>query len=147
MVIKGNRNLRDAQIYTMVNLQYLLNYRLGDKSAIDSLIAKEPSVLEVTTDKNNLTSNDLRAIEERLFYKLESLYEVRNQLSVDVDLYNNQMRELDEQAKIYRESLRKVRVVVIVWSEAHRKLAAGITDPATIDLVGLVVGAASQAIP
>ncbi len=40
-----------------------------------------------------------------------------------------------------------MRVVVVVWSKAHSKLAAGITDPATIDLVGSVVRAAKGVLP
>jgi hypothetical protein len=92
--ITGNRNLRDSQIFTMYNLKYLQDYREGDKSALDSLFAKEPSVKEVVADQNNITSADLRAVEERFEYKLRGLHEVRQQLSVDLELYNKQMYEL-----------------------------------------------------
>lgn len=85
-------------------------------------------------------------MEERLIFKLKVLHDIREQLSVDLDLYNKQVRELDEHTKIYNEALRKVRVVVIVWSKAHRKLAAGVTDPAKIDLVGMVVNAARSVV-
>jgi hypothetical protein len=147
IVIVGNRNLRDNQIYTMYNLLYLQQYRSGDKSAIDSLFAKEPSLKEFVVDQNNITSADLRAIEQRMDSKLKFLHEVREQLSVDLELYNKQMYELDVQSKIYKEALRQVRVVVVVWSEAHRKLAAGVTDPAQIDLVGMVVRSANKILP
>lgn len=147
IVIDGNRSLRDSQIYTIYNLQYLHKYRSGDKTALDTLFAKEPSLLEVVRDQSNITFDDMRFIEQRLEYKLRALHEVREQLSVDVELYNNQMHELDVHTKMYKEALRKVKVVVVVWSEAHRKLAAGVTDPATIDLVGMVVRAAEKALP
>lgn len=147
LVILGNRILRDNQLHTMFNIQYLSLIRAGDKSAIDSLFAKEPSLKEVVVDQNNLTSADLMAIEERIGYKLKSFRDIREALSVDIELYNNQMNELDVNAKLYREALRKVNVVVVVWSEAHRKLAAGITDPAQIDLIGMVVRSANRILP
>jgi hypothetical protein len=146
IMVVGIRNLRDNQFKTMSNVEYLQKYRLGDSSALDSLFSKEPSLKEVVKDQSNITPADLRAMEERLLFKLKVIYDIREQLSVDIDLYNKQLRELDETTKIYNEALRKVRVVVIVWSEAHRKLAAGVTDPAKIDLVGMVVNAASSVI-
>ncbi len=94
IVIVGNRKFRDAQFLTMSNLRYLKNYRLGDKSAIDSLFVKEPSVKEVVVDQNNITSADLRAIEQRMLYKLKALHEVREQLSVDLNLYKKQYMSL-----------------------------------------------------
>lgn len=147
LVILGNRKLRDSQLRTMFNLEYLASFRAGDKSGIDSLFAKEPSLKEFVVDQNNITSADLRAIEQRMGYILEALRDVREALSVDLELYNNQMNELDVNAKLYKEALRKVNVVVVVWSEAHRKLAAGITDPAQIDLIGMVVRSASRILP
>ena len=146
IMVAGNRNLRDNQIKTMYNIEYFQKHRLGDKTALDSLLSKEPSLKEVVKDRNNITPADLRAMEERLIFKLKALHEVREQLSVDLELYNKQLRELDEHTKIYNEALRKVRVVVIVWSKAHRRLAAGVTDPAKIDLVGMVVNAASSVV-
>ena len=146
IMVVGNRDLRDNQFKTISNLEYLQKYRLGDSSALDSLFSKEPSLKEVVKDQSNITPADLRAMEERLIFKLKVLHDIREQLSVDIDLYNKQLRELDETTKIYNEALRKVRVVVIVWSEAHRKLAAGITDPAQIDLVGMVVNAAKNVV-
>lgn len=147
IVIDGNRSLRDNQIYTIYNLQYLQKYRAGDKTALDTLFAKEPSLLEVVKDQNNITFDDMRFIEKRLEYKLRALHEVREQLSVDIELYNNQMHELDVHSKMYKDALRRVKIVVIVWSEAHRKLAAGVTDAAVIDLAGMVVKAAERVLP
>ena len=145
--IEAERKLRDAQIHTMFNIQYLEKYRMGDQAALDTLLVKEPSLKEYIADRSKINSADLKAMEERFIFKLKALHDVREQLSVDIELYNNQMYELEKHSKMYKEALRQVRIVVIVWSEAHAKLAAGVTDPAKIDLIGLVVDAAKSILP
>lgn len=146
IMIVGSKNLRDFQFRTMYNIEYFQKYRMGDSTALDSLFSKEPSLKEVVKDQNNITSSDLAAMENMLIFRLKTLHDLREQLSVDVELYKNQIHELDQHTKLYNEAIKKIRIVVIVWSEAHRKLAAGITDPAKIDIVGMVVNAAANVV-
>ncbi len=52
----------------------------------------------------------------------------------DVDVYFEQMRELDRISQSGDAALRKARVAVHLWVKTHRRLSKGITKPATFDL-------------
>lgn len=145
--LDANRNLKNAQVATLANFEYLHNYRQGDKNAIDTLMLKEPSLLEVVKNKNNLTSADIRAIEDRLLYKLTAINDIRKQFEPDLIWYWKQQNELDDLAATYRAALRKARIALIGWTRAHGQLAQGITDPAKIDVLNMAKKAANAVSP
>lgn len=146
LLIAGNKSILASQIETIYNIERLHKYNEENYHTLDSLFLKEPYLKGFVSDPNNILVSEIITIEERLGLKLETLYNIRLQISGDLEIYNRQLHELDEYSKVYNEALRKVKVVVIVWAEAHRRLAAGITDPAKIDIVGLVAKAASSAV-
>ena len=124
---------------------YLRHYRMGDAAALDTLFAKEPSLREVVKNQERPTSEDLRAIEERLLFVIHTLAELRTQLQPSLELYWKQHREVDQMQAIYNAALRRARVAVIAWNRGHQRLAAGITTPAQIDLIGIARGAGGGA--
>lgn len=144
---RAYRDLRNAQVATMQNIVYLGNYRMGDTAALDTLFAREPSLREVVESTTRITPEDMRAIEDRLLFKLRALSELRTQLKPDMELYWQQNRELDEITEEFNGALRKARVAIIAWSRGHQRLAAGVTEPAKIDLLGIARKAAGQASP
>jgi hypothetical protein len=146
-IVDGNKKIRNAQIETMDNISFLQAFRHGDKTAMDSLLLYEPLLRDVVADPQNIASDDLIAIEQRMIFKLTTLSEIRTQLKDDLELYNNQLRELDLLAKQYDDMLRKTRIVVLVWSRAHAQLASGTTDPAKIDVAGLAIKATNLVVP
>ncbi len=46
----------------------------------------------------------------------------------------------------YNAALRRARVAIIAWDRGHQRLAAGITTPAQIDLIGIARGAGGGAV-
>ncbi|MCZ6617121.1 MAG: hypothetical protein O7E57_03230 [Gammaproteobacteria bacterium] len=48
--------------------------------------------------------------------------------------------------KTYNATLRTARVAIIAWDRGHQRLAAGVTEPAEIDLIGIARDAATAAI-
>jgi len=139
--------LKYEQIRTIMNVGFLKMYREGDPSAIDSLFAREPHLEEVVNSTDRITAEDMAAIEQRLLFKLRSISELRTQLENDLELYWKQHRELDEISDMYFQALQRAHVTVIAWNRAHQRLAAGITDPAKINLVSIARKAAGSAVP
>ncbi len=147
MLLKGIRTIRKYQLHTVMSIEYISRYRRGEKAAFDTLLAMQPSLKEVISSTTRPNSKDMRAIEDRLLFLLKNMHDVREQLMPDLELYWKQQRELDELTKMYKAALRKANVTMIAWSRAHQRLAAGMTDPAKIDILGLARKAAGTASP
>ncbi|MEJ2721714.1 MAG: hypothetical protein P8181_11345 [bacterium] len=139
--------LRNEQIRTIINVNYLKVYHEGDPTALDSLFAAQPSLKGIVKSPDHITAADISAIEQRLLFKLQALREMREQLAPDLELYWKQLQELQEMTDVYHRALRQAQVTVIAWDRAHQRLAAGITDPAKINLVGIARKAAGSAVP
>jgi hypothetical protein len=150
-LIAMKRKLRDEQIETMMSLSLLTDSRSGDATALDSLFAQEPSLMELIPSAGNLTAQDIKTIEDRMLYKLNTLGSLREQLIPDLELYWKKQRELGRLVATYNANLRKARVTMIVWAQAHERLAAGITDPAEYNIMGMAqaagTGLARTALP
>lgn len=145
-VIETDKSLRASQIETVQAVELLRAYRLGDESALETLAATEPRIREMVKSGRKLTEKDLRAIEEQLIFKMTAISRVREQLSPDIKHYWEMQREMDELNAAYNTALRKARIAVITWDRAHQRLAAGITDPAQIDVLGIARKAAKSVI-
>jgi len=139
------RKLRNEQIDSMMNLSLLDDYRSGDPAALDSLLANEPSLGELVGSTGNLTTQEIKAIEDRMLFKLNTLGNLRAQLTPDLELYWHKQRELGRLVANYNANLRKARVAIIVWAQAHELLAAGITDPARYNIMGMAQAAGTGA--
>lgn len=146
-LIKMKRELRSAQVNSMMNLSLLGDYRRGSKAALDSLLEREPSLKEVIRSTDRVMIQEIRAIEERMLFKLNALHQLREQLKPDLELYWNKQQELQRLLAVYHANLRKARIAFIVWAQAHERLAAGITDPAKIDVLGLAAAAGGMVKP
>jgi hypothetical protein len=146
-LLQSIRGIREFQLHTVMSIEYIGRYRRGEQEAFDTLLVMQPSLEEMISSTTKPTTKDLRAIEDRLFYLLQSMHDVREQLVPDLELYWKQQRELDELTKTYKAALRKAHVTIIAWSRAHQRLAAGMTDPARIDVLGLARKAAGSALP
>jgi hypothetical protein len=145
-VKEANRQLKKMQIATALNVHYVREYRTGNRSALDTLLVREPSLREMIQSPDRITHKDLMAIEERLHYLLTSLRQSRDQLMPDLELYWKQEAEVNEIDATYNAALRTAHVAVIAWSRAHKRVAAGIVDPAEIDLIGMARRAAGDAV-
>jgi hypothetical protein len=146
-VVEADRLLRNAQIQTTFNLRYLQSYRTGNKAALDSLMNNEPSLREFDSPTGEPTLEFMQSIEARLLAKLEAIRAVRDQLRPDVELYWKQQEELEKITASYNAALRQARVAVLAWARAHARLAAGITDPAEINVLGIARKAAGSVAP
>jgi len=146
-ILLADRVLLKEQVSTVLGIGYIKAHREGDETAMDSLFAREPSILEVVKNPKNPSREDMSAIEQRLLFKLRSLREIRDQLTPDIELYWEKQKEIDRLSATYNAALRKATVAVLAWARAHARLAAGVIDPAEIDLLGIAKRAAGSATP
>ena len=146
-VLERDAMLRELQLRAIASIDLVVRYRHGDATAADSLVALAPSLAEIASTKDGLSSDELRAIEDRLVFALRTVSDVRTQLAPDIELYWKQQAELEELVASFNTALRQARVAVIAWSRAHQRLASGITDPAEIDIFGIAKKAAGAYIP
>ena len=106
-----------------------------------------PGLSERVATKDGLSPEEMTTIENRLLFALRKVSEVRDQLKPDIELYRKQQAELEEVIASFNTALRQARVAMIAWSRAHQRLAAGITDPAEIDIFGIAKKAAGDFVP
>ncbi len=146
-VKKADDMLKASQVATVLNISYLGQYRLGSQAAMDSLLAREPSLREIVASADRVRPEHMAAIEERMLFKLRALREVREQLEPDITLYWNQHRELGELENALSTALRKALVAIVAFARAHDRMSKGVVDPAKINLLGIAKKAAGGVSP
>jgi hypothetical protein len=137
-ILHFSETLKDQQITALQNAQRLHDYRHGDSGAFQTLMKNDASLAEVVQNEANPSTADLQAIEQRLIYKLSVIKSLKEQLDPDLEMYRMQQKELYDLLRIANASLKKAKISVIVWARSHRKLAAGVMDPAKIDVFNLM---------
>ena len=145
-ILQTDKALRDAQLRTVSHVGYLVEYRRGNAAALDSLVAGEPSLVAEVAGRG-VAEQDLRAIEERLLFKLRALSELREQIEPDLRMMHEKNRELGQFRASTNAALRQGRVAILAWSRAHDRLGQGITDPAKINVLGIARKAAGSFTP
>ena len=146
-ILQFTETLKDQQIIALQNVQRLHDYRHGDSGSFQTLMKSDASLKEVVQNEEKPSTADLQAIEQRLIYKLSVIKSLKEQLGPDLEMYRMQQKELDDLLRIMNTSLKKAKISIIVWARSHRKLAAGITDPAKIDIFNLMNDAARTMTP
>jgi hypothetical protein len=122
------------QAEVLEGLTLVDGYWRGDELALEPLREKSPRFMAGTPPVDRMTADDVRAVEQRLFGRMEELDRSRQSMASDLDVYFEQMRELDRLSQSSTAALRTARVAVHLWVKTHRKLSMGITKPATFDL-------------
>lgn len=131
------RSLKAVQMEALESAGWLRRHRLGEPAALDSLFANEPALVPFESLREKDPAEFELVIEKRIFDKLDAMAKTMEQLEPELEIYWKQMIELGEVINQTDRTLRKVRVVTLVWSRAHRQLASGVVDPAKINLMSL----------
>lgn len=144
-ILWAENELRDGQVAALKALYHLKNYRIGKSETADSVFIYDPQLTEIVKDQNKISKTDIMELEKRLIYKLSGLNEMRKEFKDDINMYYKGMNELELVKGTYNVALRDARNAIILWSRAHSALSKGVTDPAEIDILGLMMKAASVA--
>lgn len=143
-VFEQDRWLRQKQLSITANIALLTSMYEGDVSAVDSLRSNLPSVAPLLEQGTLPEAATIRDLEQRLVYMLQAISDVRAQLQPDLIRYREAKRELGLLKNEFAAALRKGRVAMMAWARAHGRLAAGVTDPAEIDILGIARKAAGD---
>ena len=146
-VLWADNEIKDGQIRAIKALYYLKQYRTNNIPSADSVFLVDPQLVEVVEDKDNVSRTDIIELEKRLLYKLTSLNDMRKEFEYDINMYYSGLNELEAVKATYNVALRDARNAIILWSRAHNSLGKGVTDPAEINILGLMLNAAKAAAP
>jgi len=137
--------IKRIQLRALRDGQFLDAYVQGEASALDSLYARRPDYRRAV--KNDPPSvEELSAIRDNIIERFGNMSEMLRQLEPGMELYYNQLRELDDAQQLLFSKLRRVQLALLAWVRAHRQLANGVVDPAKID-VGRIVGGVARGLP
>src|SRR5262249_2497357 len=137
--------LDDLQLRATHSYSLLALYRNGDAASLDSLRALDPESAEAMPKGKKPTTAQLDAAGKRLLERVDTATELRDKLGPQMQVYQAEQMELDALRNQATEAARLGRITLILWARSHRNLAAGITVPAQIDVMGIVKNAANQA--
>ncbi len=146
-VLWADNEMQESQIRSIEALYHLKQYRTGQSTTIDSVFIIDPQLREVVSPGKKATSADIMELESRLIYKLGTVGEMRKQFKADIEAYYVGIEELKGVHSAYNKALRDARNSVLLWSRAHNAMSKGVTDPAQIDLLGLMLNAAKKVAP
>lgn len=130
------------------NLARLSDERqLGVEGGLDELFRTDVELKGLVDDPSAVRPEELQLLENRLVERLALIQEIKEQFAFDLETYYQTTRELDQLVKGANDNLRRTRLTIFVWAGAHRQLAAGITNPAKVDLMGVAKKALDAALP
>ena len=139
--------IKEDELNSITALYYEAQFVKGNESYLDSVYKYDPLSKRLFPDKTNLTREELLEIADRIIYKLEKTKEIKNLFHSDIVEYEEGLLELDNARTAFNEALRKAGIAMLMWSRAHLQLSKGITEPAEIDIMNLMMGAASKVVP
>jgi hypothetical protein len=127
------------------NFNQLYRVRFGEEETLSDLFRANPGLSHLASASRRPTPQELDTIERRLAEDLERVDLIRKQLAPEFETYREYQKELEALRVQTQDIFRLGRTTLVVWSRAHRNLAAGIPVPPDIDMVALFRAAQNAA--
>ncbi len=121
------------------NYILLQEHRIRKPGALDSLLARDPSMADLLTPKNQNSAEAIDRAQRRLQERLASIDSVRAQLGLRNLQYTHQVAELDDMRAEMNNRVRTARLMLIYWLRSHGSLSQGVVVPPAIN-VGHMLG-------
>ena len=128
--------VEELQSRTVDSYWLLYRYKFGRTDALDSLLHLDPSVKNYISADNTIQRDQSALLEADLIKRMNNIKLIKEQLVPEFELYRSRQKELDEINGHVNDIMRKARIAMIVFARAHRNLAAGVTIPPDIDVLG-----------
>ena len=109
---------------------FLDNAYQNDESAFKSLIQSDAIRSKKLIPQDVPTEEELSQLPQHLLNRLEVMHKIWQKIEPDWQLYLKTHRELDENFIKVHEDTNRLRITMIVWLRAHKRMAAGIKNPA-----------------
>jgi len=146
-VLKYEDELKDGVDRTLQSAVYLSRWRKGEKSMEDSLLAGDPALKEFLKPGQRMTYEIAGKISQLLIARLEAGKLIQEHIYPELEQYQTEMMELDNLIAIADRGIKQSKAAIVVWRRAHQTMAAGITEPAAIDLFGIAQAAVKKVAP
>ena len=140
------KTLKEYQKMMLATVQLYVNYRAGNTSLLPEMYEKVPSLRQIPKSLEKPTGKELLLMEDRLMQGLERITDMKQTLVPELEIYWKQMQELDEVTDVIDTGLNKSQAAILVWARTHRQMAAGIINPAKVDVFSLTKKAISTAL-
>jgi hypothetical protein len=146
-ILKYRVDLKEGQERTLQSAVFLGRWNKGEHGIEDSLLFHDPGLKQVLKSGQSLTYEKYNQISKILIARLEAGKLIQEHLFPEMELYQREMRELDELITIADRGIRQSKGAIAVWRRSHQTMAAGITEPAAIDLFGIAQAAVRKVAP
>jgi hypothetical protein len=93
------------------------------------------------------TSNKDYRISKILIARLEAGKLIQEHMFPELEQFQKEMQDLDEPIAIADRGIRQFKGAIAVWRRSYQTMAAGITEPAAIDLFGITQSAVKKVAP
>ncbi len=122
-------------------------YLRGNQSSLDSFYVYDPLSRKLYGEGHQLDAEDILDVEKRIYNNLTVIQDMKLLYQQDMIDYEEGLLELDKTKQVYNSALRKARIAILMWSRAHLQLSRGVTEPAAIDIMQLMLGTAKKVVP
>ena len=139
--------IKKHQLNILTALYHGSQYVRGNQSSLDSFYVYDPLSTKIYSEGHQLDAEDILEVEKRLYYNLGVIQDMKGLFQQDMIDYEEGLLELDEVKRAYNDALRKARMAILMWSRAHLQLSRGVTEPAAIDIMQLMLGSAKRFVP
>jgi len=146
-VLKFKDDLKYGQERTLQSAVFLSRWREGEKVMEDSLLLYDPALREFLKPGKSMTFETAGKISNLLRVRLEGGKLIQEHMFPEIEQYQKEMQELDELIAVADRGIRQSKGAIAVWRRSHQTMAAGITEPAAIDLFGIAQAAVRKVAP
>lgn len=129
--------LKEAQAEALHSVELIILAMEGDEGALDTLWEGDPTLFRGFRRNGPLTDEDAQVIVERAMVRFDRIETVRKSVWAELEAYEIEVLELHRLTMQGQKAVRRARATALAWAQAHRKLAAGVVDPAQIDMMGI----------
>jgi hypothetical protein len=145
--LKYEDELKEGLDRTLQSAVYLSRWRKGEGSMEDSLLSGDPALKEYLKPGQAMNYKIAGKISQLVIARLEAGKLIQEHLYPELQQYQTEMKELDDLIAIADRGIKQSKAAIIIWRQSHRTMAAGITEPAAIDLFGIAKAAVKKVAP
>jgi len=145
VVLENAARLKTLQNRSLTSYALLVEYRLGDPKALESLLMTDPELKQYQKADHSFDTRGLDVMEKVVVARLQTMALLFGQIRPQLDQYGSETRELDDLVRANDDTFRKARVTMQLWARSHGNLAAGIDVPPPINMMDILSEAATGA--
>ena len=146
-MISFRKSLKVLKTKTFRSIDFLTKYKFGNKAVLDSLFNLDPQLQDYIQPGEKYTLEVQNKIENRLMFRLDAIKKIQEQIFPELEQYRTEMTELDNLIAIANRGIDQSKAAIVIWRQSHQTMAAGITEPAAIDLFGITKAALKTVAP